>query len=50
MRHEDDFKALLHIPEEKRLLTLIPLGVPEAWPTKEKKPLAEVLYWEQYSE
>jgi len=50
LRHEDAFKALLGIPEEKRLLTLIPIGVPVAWPTKEKKSLAEVLHWERYAE
>jgi nitroreductase len=46
--HEEEFKALLGVPEEKRLLTLIPIGVPAEWPTKEKKPLAEVLHWERY--
>ena len=46
--HEEEFKALLSVPEEKRLLTLIPIGVPAEWPTKEKKPLAEVLHWERY--
>jgi nitroreductase len=45
---EDEFKALLSVPEEKRLLTLIPIGVPVAWPTREKKSLDEVLYWETY--
>ncbi len=48
LRMEDDLKALLDIPEDKRLLTLIPFGVPVEWPTKEKKPLDEVLYWEKY--
>jgi len=46
--HEEEFKALLGIPQEKRLLTLIPIGVPVEWPTKEKKPLADVLHWERY--
>ena len=46
--HEEEFKALLGVPEEKRLLTLIPIGVPAEWPTKEKKPLTEVLHWERY--
>jgi nitroreductase len=46
--HEEEFKALLGVPEEKRLLTLVPIGVPAEWPTKEKKPLAEVLHWERY--
>ena len=45
---EDEFKKLLGIPNEKRLLTLVPIGVPQRWPTKEKKSLAEVLYWEKY--
>jgi nitroreductase len=45
---EEEFKALLGIPKEKRLLTLVPIGVPVEWPTKAKKPLAEVLHWEQY--
>lgn len=45
---EAAFKELLGIPEEKRLLTLVPLGVPVEWPTREKKSLAEVLHWERY--
>jgi nitroreductase len=45
---EEEFKALLGIPKEKRLLTLVPVGVPAEWPTKAKKPLAEVLHWEKY--
>jgi len=46
---EEEFKKLLGVPEEKRLLTLVPLGVPIGWPTKEKKSLAEVIHWERYS-
>lgn len=45
---EDEFKALLNVPAEKRLLTLIPVGVPVAWPQQEKKPLNAVLHWEMY--
>ena len=45
---EEEFKRLLNIPEEKRLLTLVPIGVPVEWPTVEKKPLEEVIHWEQY--
>ena len=45
---EEEFKALLGIPNEKRLLTLIPIGVPAEWPTKEKKSLEEVIHWEKY--
>jgi nitroreductase len=46
---EEEFKALLHIPEEKKLLTLVPIGVPVQWPTVEKKTLAQVIHWERYS-
>lgn len=45
---EEEFKILLGIPKEKRLLTLIPVGVPVEWPTKTKKSLQDVLHWEQY--
>lgn len=46
--HEEEFKVLLGIPKTKKLLTLIPIGVPVEWPKKKKKPLAEVLHWEKY--
>ena len=46
--HEQEFKELLRVPEEKRLLTLIPIGVPVEWPTREKKALAEVIHWDCY--
>ncbi|MBN1304720.1 MAG: nitroreductase family protein [Anaerolineales bacterium] len=45
---EAEFKKLLGIPEGKRLLTLVPVGVPVGWPDKEKKSLKEVLHWEKY--
>jgi nitroreductase len=45
---EKQFKALLSIPDTKRLLTLVPIGVPARWPTKEKKPLNQVIHWEKY--
>ena len=47
--HEERFKALLGVPEAKRLLTLVPIGVPAEWPAREKKPLEQVLHWERYS-
>ena len=48
--HEEEFKKLLDVPKVKRLLTLIPIGVPVAEPTGEKKKrsLEEVLHWERY--
>ena len=46
---EGKFKALLGVPEEKRLMALIPVGVPAETPhTPEKKALALVLHWERY--
>ena len=45
---EEAFKDLLDVPDERRLLTLVPIGVPVAWPTKDKKPLEDVLHWEKY--
>ena len=46
---EGEFKELLGVPEEKRLLTLIPIGVPTEWPTGDKRPLEDVIHWERYS-
>jgi len=45
---EEEFKKLLGVPEDKRLLTLVPVGVPVAWPTIEKKSLEEVIHWERF--
>jgi nitroreductase len=45
---EEEFKTRLGVPAEKRLLTLIPIGVPVTWPAKEKKALADVIHWERY--
>lgn len=48
LEREEELKELLDVPSEKRLLTLVPIGVPTEWPTKEKKSLAEVIHWERY--
>ena len=45
---EEEFKELLDVPEDKRLLTLVPIGVPVEWPAREKRLLEEVLHWERY--
>ncbi len=47
-RHEAELKVLLHVPEAKRLLTLVPIGVPVGWPTHKKRSLEEVIHWETY--
>jgi nitroreductase len=46
--HEEEFKTLLGIPKGKRLLALIPVGVPVDWPKVEKRPLEDVIHWEKY--
>ena len=48
LHHEEAFKALLGVPDEKRLLTLVPIGVPVEWPTCKKKDLEQVIHWERY--
>jgi nitroreductase len=45
---EEQFKTLLGVPKEKRLMALVPFGVPAEAPSKEKKPLGDVLHWEKY--
>ncbi len=45
---EAEFKTILGVPQDKKLFTLVPIGVPVVWPTKEKKPLKEVMRWETY--
>ena len=45
---EEEFKALLNVPKDKRLLTLVPIGVPAESPTAEKKLLEEVIHWERW--
>jgi nitroreductase len=46
---EEEFKSLLEVPDDRRLLTLIPIGVPVEWPTRDKKALETVLHWEKYT-
>lgn len=45
---EEKFKELLGVPKNKRLLALVPIGRPAESPTREKKPLEQVLHWERY--
>ena len=45
---ETEFKKLLGVPKEKRLLTLVPIGVPVDWPVKGKKSLQDVIHWQKY--
>ena len=45
---EEQFKMLLGVPAEKRMMALIPIGVAAEMPAPEKKTLAKVLHWEKY--
>ena len=45
---ERELKALLQVPESKRLMTLIPIGVPAETPSRDKKPLSQVIHWERF--
>jgi nitroreductase len=45
---EREYKTLLCVPKGKRLLALVPVGVPAEWPTMEKRPLESVLHWQVY--
>ncbi len=45
---EEEFKQLLGVPQQKRLLALVPIGRPAESPTREKKTLEQVLHWERY--
>lgn len=47
-RHEPELKAMLGIPAEKQLFTLVPVGVPDGWPTQQKRSLDDVIHWEHY--
>ena len=47
--HEQWAKELLGVPEERRLIVLLPVGKPADAPVqKEKKPLADIAYSERY--
>jgi nitroreductase len=45
---EEEFKTILFTPNGKRLLALVPVGVPAEAPTVEKRPLESVLHWQVY--
>lgn len=45
---EEEFKNLLHVPAAKRVMALIPIGVPAETPSKDKKPIAEVIHWQKF--
>ncbi len=46
--YEDTIKSLLGIPAKKRVMALVPIGVPAETPQPRKKSLEEVLHWEKF--
>jgi nitroreductase len=48
LRNEDRLRELLGIPANRRLMTLLPVGVPAEQPEKEKRSLEDVLHWDTF--
>lgn len=46
--HEELIKSLLGIPAERRVMALIPIGIPAETPKPAKKALEEILHWERF--
>jgi nitroreductase len=46
--YEDNYRILLEIPAEKRVMALLPIGKAAETPKPAKKPLEQVLHWEKY--
>ncbi len=48
LTRENELKQFLGVGQEKRLMALIPIGVPAEAPSPQKKSLATVIHWEKY--
>ncbi len=46
--HEERFKTLLGIPAGRRLMAILPVGIPAEAPQPQKKTLESVLHWEKF--
>jgi nitroreductase len=46
--YEENYRSLLEIPAEKRVMALLPIGKAAETPEPLKKPLEQVLHWEKY--
>jgi nitroreductase len=46
--YAEPIRQLLGLPEDCKLVSLIPLGYPADVPQKDKRPLEDVLHWEKY--
>ncbi len=48
LRNEETIRFVLGIPANRKLFTLVSVGVPDEQPVKEKKTLQQVLFWQRY--
>jgi nitroreductase len=48
--YAEPIRQLLGVPEGYKLVSLIAMGYPAEQPTKEKRPLKEVLHWERFGQ
>ena len=46
--HEETIKQLLGVPDDRRAMLLLPIGIPAESPSPPKRELSEVLHWERY--
>jgi nitroreductase len=46
--YADHIREMVGAPKGTKLVSLVPLGVPAEEPVKNKRPLADVLHWEQW--
>ena len=47
--YEDDMKAVLGIPEKLRIICTVAVGYPTESPTKDRRPLEELVSYETYN-
>jgi nitroreductase len=47
--YEDDMKAVLRVPEEQRIICTVAVGYPIEHPTKDRRPLEELVSYETYN-
>jgi nitroreductase len=49
--NEEEVKRLLRVPEELKVIALLPIGFPDETPApRERKPLKEIVFLEKYGE
>ena len=46
--YADDLRRLLGAPDDCKLIAIVAVGYPDEQPIREKRPLDEVLHWENY--